>query len=191
MKNIIICGTCRAGKSLLSKEIKRICPWFNLYHIDQLRDALTHTFNKDFNSEENHNELRHFIYNLYKECLIEQKNNPNNFNKYVIIEGIFITKEEILTNYNDGNSIIIFVGKPKLTDDEYFNDIRSKEKIYNTWTVNQSDEKVREMSKNFVLKSCEDEQFCKQHGFLFLDTSYNQDKSITQFAKKIKNLVKK
>ncbi len=185
MKNVLIAGSPRSGKSLLSIEIKRKLPNLNILCVDDLRDAIRHTYNVDYRMKEHEEELNYYFYQLYKQCLDFNKRYKDDGNTYFLIEGTNFTVEEVLKNYNDGSCLVIFVGKPQLTGEEYFHDMRSRERAFSSWTQKRPDDVLRTWAQGYADKSRSDQRACKENNWLYLDTSYNQNEKLKTFAEEV------
>lgn len=184
MKNILIGGSCRSGKTLLGLELKKHLKNYNYFSIDWIRNALNETFNKNFGKDDVET-LNNYIFNLFR------KNKKfNEYGVYCIFEGIYVAKEELRKRNLIEDNIIIFVGKPNLTPEEFFKFIRKNEKTYRSWTSEQPDDEILEMTKNSYVTDNENKKFCEEHGLIFLDTSFNQMKVIKDFVKDFTSSIK-
>ena len=175
MKHIIIGGSCRAGKSLLAKEILKKHPNLNYISIDTLRDVLTKTFNKDYKITYEW-QLREFAVNLFNCCL------KNNSEMFYMLEGANITVEDFLKFYKNKDTLGIFVGKPNISEQEFFIQLRKNEILYGSYTKHHTDTKLRKRIREYIKRSQEDFMKCKDNGILFLDTSFNQMEQIEEFV---------
>lgn len=147
------------------------------------------TYNVDYRMKEHEEELNYYFCNVYKGCLEFNKRYLDDGNTYFIIEGANFSVEEVLKNYNDGSCLVIFVGKPRLTGEEYFLDMRSREKEFSSWTQKRPDEILRVWATGYAEKSRQDENACKQNGWLYLDTSFNQNEKLKEFAAKVAKII--
>ena len=180
MKNIIIAGTCRAGKTLLTQAIKRREPKYNVLSGDLIRKALYDTFTKDYVAGK-HNYLWDFFVNLSNLYGGVKAKFPQYDEQPFIFESTDFVHEAILQAYNE-NTIIIFIGKPNLTGQQWASEIRESEKKFKSWTARHSDEELLEKCNQWVKQAQEDVEFCKKHGFLYCDTSFNQMDTLEKFA---------
>jgi len=111
------------------------------------------TYNVDYRMKEHEEELSYYFCNVYKGCLEFNKRYLDDGNTYFIIEGTNFSVEEVLRNYNDGSCLVIFVGKPRLTGEEYFLDMRSREKEFSSWTQKRPDKILRVWATGYAEKS--------------------------------------
>lgn len=177
MKNVIITGTCRAGKTMLALKLKELVPTLNYISIDVIRKSLKNLYNKDYQNEYL-NELQDFIYDIFNAYKLYNYGN-------LILEGVNLSIQEILKNYNNPDNIIVFVGRPQLPAEENFIQIRKSEKIIHSWTEHHSDEYISEMVKKWLKIDKANLEICKKYGFQYLDTSYCRAEVIDDFAKKL------
>lgn len=184
MKNIIIGGSCRAGKSLLAKHIMHNFDCFSYFSTDHIRTALMFCQpNKNFDKED-FEEYRKFVYKLY-ECNLRY----NKIGMFMIWEGNHFSIDEFLKLYNDGNTIAVFVGKPQLNESELFNEIRENEKTFGSWTSKHTDDELKNFVLSYHKKNIEEREKVKQlnlPNIFYLDTSVNQMEQITKFVKFLK-----
>ncbi len=183
MKHVIICGTCRSGKTLLALKLKELVPELNYLSADIATLALKKVSDKDF-ARKDVSEFQDFLYEIYYRY---KKYNEG----YLMIEGVYIKGDDSVLKYNSPDTIIVFVGRPQLTPEESFNEIRESEKHVDSWTKSKTDEHILRMTKGEIAEDKRNLEFCKQHGFYFLDTSHNRMTAIENFAKELaKNLNK-
>lgn len=177
MKNIIIGGSCRSGKSLLAKELTRNLKGVSYYGTDHIRSSLMKAYpDKNFDKE-NWDEYRTVVYNLFK-----SNKKYNNIGLYVIFEGGHFSIDEYLEKYKDEDTIAVFVGKPQLSVEEYYNGIRAYDTKHHTWTTDHTDEDLKKWVADYHKKNLEEARRCKELGIYYLDTSYNQMETIKTFA---------
>lgn len=180
MKNIIIGGSCRAGKTLLAKELMHHLKSVSFYGTDHIRSALMKAYpDKNFDKA-NRPEYRTVVYNIF-----QSNKSYNKIGLYVIFEGNHFSIDEYLEKYKDEETIAVFVGKPKLSEEEYFEHIRAYDRKHHTWTTNESDEDLRSWVRDYHKKNLEEERRCKELGIYYLDTSYNQMEVIKEFAQEL------
>lgn len=189
MKNLIIAGSCRAGKSLLAKEMAKKIKGLSYYNTDHIRTGLKAAWpDKNFDKEY-YDKYRTVVYNLYKWFTAYNK-----LGLYILMEGNHFSLEEFLKLYDDGSTIIVLVGRPQLSWKEYYKLIRENEKKFGGWTKKHSDEEVMGFAKRYLEKSIKQENQVKElkrKDVLYLDTSFNQMEKIKKFAVKLDKLLHK
>lgn len=186
MKNIIIGGSCRAGKSMLAKRLLQEYPNLNYFSTDHIRTALIYAQPYKNFDHEDFQEYRKFVYKLF-----ERNKRYNDINLYLMFEGGHFSIDEFLSLYYDEDTIGIFVGKPNLSEKEYFDEIRAHEGEH-AWTKRHSDDKLRSFVKSYHKKNLEEFQQIKDlnlKNLFYLDTSYNQIETIENFVKDLKKIL--
>lgn len=187
MKNVIILGSPRSGKSTFAKMILKE---FSNYNIIQ-EDVIVHAYIKSFFElcEENdeydyistrditnisHNSLQIiFDYSIYS--------NPSlNF----IFDGMNIPLEE-LAKYNKEDTIVLVFGYPKITIEEGLHNIR-KYDTKNDWTYIEPDYRIRMLFNNCIRESKEQQEKCRELGIKFVDTSKNREQVLKDLFEWIK-----
>ena len=186
MKNIIIGGSCRAGKSMLAKRLLKEYPSLNYIATDHIRTALIYAQPyKNFDNED-FDEYRKFVYKLF-----ERNKQYNKIGMFLMFEGGHFSIDEFLSLYTSEDTIGIFVGKPNLSEQEYFDEIRAHEGEHN-WTKRHSDEKLKEFVKSYHKKNLEEAEQVKKlnlDNLFYLDTSFNQLEKIDAFIEAIKPIL--
>ncbi len=187
MKNLIIAGSCRAGKSLLAKEMSKRISTFSYYNTDHIRSALMKAWPESDFDKQDHEKYRIVVKKLY-DCFMKY----NEIGLYILLEGNHFSLNEFLTLYDDKSTIIVFVGKPQLNESQYFTLVRENEKKYGGWTKHHTDNEVKSFVKEYLQKSREQQvevEKLNRKDILYLDTSYNQTETIHKFATKLEQLL--
>ena len=169
MKNIILIGASRAGKSTFTKLLNER---FNIMIIrtDLLRLAFRDTIYKDKDIS-----------------LSEVKSNPDyinyvlNYYKYANMYDVDYMKVVDTVDFepkdcsNFENSIAICFGYPNITKEEVVGNWRK----YDTeldWTKYKSDEKLLSYAEYEIKNSQVLKEECEKYNIKFVDTSYNREK---------------
>ena len=108
---------------------------------------------------------------------------------YYILEGVDISDELLEYFHNQPYTTIICLGKPQLTREEYFTQVRYYEQryLYGEWTKRLTDEELYAYCDYWINEAKQIKKMCEEKGYLFFDTSFNQEKVIKGIFKKIKN----
>ena len=115
----------------------------------------------------------------------------NKIGMFLMFEGGHFSIDEFLSLYTSEDTIGIFVGKPNLSEQEYFDEIRAHEGEHN-WTKRHSDEKLKEFVKSYHKKNLEEAEQVKKlnlDNLFYLDTSFNQLEKIDAFIEVIKPIL--
>ncbi len=196
MKNLIILGVPRAGKSTLTKYvvnqmIQEGIP-VTLMSGDALIGGLTaqragliwhifvrpwrhiFPFIKRTSKKSLHNNCRRFITRFFNETSSEFP---------IIFEGAHITPAQATKMFDQKHCKIVVVGYPNATPEDKIADIRKFDKN-NTAISAQDDASLRKTVMNLIKisKQYEQESMGK---FVFLDTSKNYQETLKNFAKNV------
>lgn len=185
MKNIMIFGICRTGKSTFSKIIQKEFNNYQIIEVDTIISALQKTvpnipigFIHD-NLEEN--KLPEFL-NL----LIQKNINKNGKELKFIINGDSILPEDLFKYFDLNNMIVYYFVNQKLSPEQILENCRkfdSKEE----WTTRRTDEELLNHFKFYkdiestILKDC------KKYNIKCIDTSENRKIIFKQLLDEIKN----
>lgn len=196
MKNIIIAGIPRSGKTTLSKKLFRELPNYNLIQQDIIEMAVFKMYENNFTKIES-NELEKTVninvleINLIaKELLWSIYNDSSKDDKNIgIILDTFDISIEELKEYQDKGDIIVVLGCSKLTKEQFLNNIRKydtpNDRTYYLGEFNLSME-----LEYYVKKTKEDKSKCQELGLTYIDTSNNRDKQLDKALEIIKEKLK-
>lgn len=185
MKNILILGICRTGKSTFSKMIQKEFRNYQIIEVDTIISALQKTipnipigFIHDNLKE---NKLPEFL-NLF----IQKNINKNGKELGFIINGDSILPEDLLKYFDLNNMIIYYFVTEKLSPKQILENCRkfdSKEE----WTTRRTDEELLdhfEFYKDVEKKIIND---CKKYNIKCIDTSENRQIIFNQLVDEVKN----
>lgn len=106
-------------------------------------------------------------------CLFYKSIKRNKGEINYIVETCDVTPKKAFELFNKEDTILLFIGTPRQTIDEHFNEIRKYE-TEKDWTYDRSDEQILKHSKNWIAKSKEYEKECKKLNIWYVDTSFNR-----------------
>ena len=185
MKNILILGICRTGKSTFSKMIQKEFRNYQIIEVDTIISALQKTipnipigFIHDNLKE---NKLPEFL-NLF----IQKNINKNGKELGFIINGDSILPEDLLKYFDLNNMIIYYFVTEKLSPKQILENCRkfdSKEE----WTTRRTDEELLnhfEFYKDVEKKIIND---CKKYNIKCIDTSENRKMVLSQLLDEVKS----
>ena len=189
MKNIAIFGSSRSGKSTLAKMISKT---YSNYHIvigDDIRGAFQEILpNNNINSKGGIGMLEDFP--NFLSCLFYKSIKRNKGEINYIVETCDITPKKAYQLFNNDDTILLFLGTPRQTIDEHFNEIK-KYQTEKDWTFDRSDDYILEHSKHWISISKEYEKECKELNIWFVDTSFNREKVLKYTLKNIEEMMLK
>lgn len=188
MKNIAIFGSSRSGKSTLAKMISKKFPNYHIIIGDDIRWAFQEILpNNNINSKGGIGMLEDFP--NFLSCLFYKSIKRNKDEINYIVETCDITPKKAYQLFNKGDTILLFLGTPRQTIDEHFNEIR-KYQTEKDWTYNRSDEHILEHSKHWIVKSKEYEKECKELNIWYVDTSFDRQEVLNDTLIKIEKMIK-
>ena len=202
MKNIIICGSSRAGKSTLARRLNEK---FNYFAIGV--DKIAATFGRaypqlDIRLNWNYDKttanialfLGHFLGVFSTNHRFEDEQNlqvdffkGNNF----VLEGMYFDFEKILHilkmyGIKELKDCFILIGlvQNKKTADEFFNDLK-KYDTKDDWTYGLNDDDLLSIAKDAVSESQYMSDYLAKYGFTIYDTSTEREQVFDRIFDKI------
>jgi len=187
--NYIIKGTSRCGKTMLTNLIVQQLVGYNKLSTD----ILIGTFNKVMPNEkinhENGKGMTKTFPEFLKSLIVSCKRKDNKLGLYYVLEGVDIA-DDLLEDFNNMPDVtVICLGKPSLTREEYFKEVRHFEEIYlyGEWTKRLTDEELYKYCDYWIDEANYIKKLAEEKGYLFFDTSYNQEKVIKDIFNKVKH----
>lgn len=189
MKNIAIFGSSRSGKSTLAKMISKKYSHYHIFIGDDIRGAFQEVLpNNNINSKGGSGMLEDFP--KFLSCLFYNSIKRNKGEINYIVETCDITPKKAYQLFNREDTILLFLGTPRQTIDEHFNEIK-KYQTKKDWTYYRSDEHLLEHSKRWIAKSIEYEKECKALNIWFVDTSFNREEVLNHTLESIGEMILK
>lgn len=187
MKNIAIFGSSRSGKSTLSKMICKKYPHYHIIIGDDIRYAFQVVLPNNHISNTGGSGMKDDFPNFLA-CLFYKsiKRNRGIFN--YIIDTCNMTPEKAKELFNRDDTIILFLGTPKQTIRQHFDEVRSYE-TDSDWTYDRTDEEIIEHSRHSIEKSIEQEKECKKLNIWYVDTSFNRDDVLKDTLNTIEKMI--
>lgn len=202
MKNIIIAGPSRAGKSTLARKLNEELNYF-VINVDKLVAVFQGAYPQlnirlNWNREKTTENLAPFLghyLGIFSSTdghgLLPYSHGSVKGNKFVL-EGGYFDFEKILPvlreygiNELKDNFLLIGLVQNNKTVDEFISDF----KIYDTeddWTYNFSDDDLREISEDIISFSRSMSDHLVKFGFAIYDTSKEREKVLDQIVEDVK-----
>ena len=205
MKNIIIAGPGRTGKSTLARKINEELSYF-VIGLDKLVATLGEAYPQldirlNWDYEKTRTNLAPFIghfLGMFSSAdgrgLHSYSHGAVNENRFVLEGNYFLFEEiaPILKSYGveelKNNFLLIGLVQNKKTINEFVDDFKK----YDTeadWTHGFSDDDLRELSEDFVEDNRYFSDYLLQHGFAVYDTSKERESVLDQIIEGIKSLL--
>lgn len=170
MKNIIILGTARAGKSTLAQILHQKYN-YSIISIDAfvsaLRDGFPDLGITHSNTENKFKLLPYFVYSYMKKIIKEYPNEK------FILEGWHVYPKDISKLFSNENVKIVCLGYTKINCDKALKCVRESEKE-NSYTKKMADEDVRELLSKHIEYSKILQKQCEENNIKFYDTSFSR-----------------
>ena len=188
MKNILIMGIGRAGKTTLSNMIKEKYVSYNLIHSDSIKWAIIRAKGMEEYYRENIEEQKEFEHSEYfQRILLEFFNscirNDINNNGYILESGQLdpkLVKELINTDETE----IICLGHGQLTKNDIIELCRKNDKK-SDWTYDISDKKLEVHAEKWSEMNEKLKRECPKYGIKYIDTSQNRIEALTKILNNI------
>lgn len=185
MKNILIFGSPRSGKTTLSSMIVKEIPCYSVINSDVLREGIYEGFFKSVDKKERKIIVRKAFPKIINK-MIEQYKNYYNPNLYYVIEGDILSIEDALEMYKQYEIEIVCLGMPKINLHDLFERIRMYASKYGCWTDKYSDSELFDRCQEFIEQSKKEEKIAKENNISYLDTSFGLD-CLLEYVKSLKN----
>jgi hypothetical protein len=203
LKNIIIAGPSRAGKSTLARKINEELNYF-VISLDKLVAVFQEAYPQlnirlNWNREKTTDNLAPFLghyLGMFSSVdgrgLLPYSHGTVKGNRFVLEGGYFNFEKilPILKMYEieelKNNFLLIGLVQNKKTVDEFVSDFK-KYDTENDWTYNFSDDDLREVSEDAILFSRSMSDHLVKYGFTIYDTSKEREQVLDQIVEDIKS----
>lgn len=187
MKNLVILGASRAGKSTLAKEINNLYPNYHILRGDCIRHAFQEELPQNeinkYDGKGMEEDFARFSAELFKSHIEHDE-----YYNY-IFDSCDISVENAVKFFAQESTIIVFLAYSELTSKEAFQNYRKYEKATD-WTVRRTNEQLLEFAQIWVQKSKIFKQDCEKYGIQYIDTSYHREEKINNLIKDLKEKLK-
>lgn len=188
MKNILIMGVGRAGKTTLSNMIKEKYNSYSLIHSDSIKWGLIRAAGKESYYNKNIKEQKEFEHGEYFQRVLLEffnsciRNDKNNYG-YILESGQLEPK--IVKEYIDfKNTKIIVLGHGDLTKNDIIKLCRDNDKV-GDWSFGISDEELNSQAEKWAEVNQTLKEDCPKYGLEYIDTSKDRDKILKDILEKI------
>ena len=182
MKNILIAGVPRSGKTTLSMLLANELKNYHIISLDCIRNALDDIFPQlEINPRDGKNNFTE-LPKLVSRILYYNKRDLRNKINY-IIEGTQILPDTAKELFND--CIVIFLGHGNMKPEQILDNIRK----YDTpeeYSYSRDDETMMKSIIKHIKIDHEIEQKCKLYGFNYIDTSSNRAEKLNKLVEEVK-----
>ena len=188
MKNILIMGIGRAGKTTLSEMIKDKYNSYNLIHSDSLKWALIRAEDKELYYRENVDKQKEFEHGEYfQRALLEFYNSliRADDKKYgYILESGQLHPRYVREMIDFNNTNVVCLGLGDLTRDDMVNQCIKYDKPKD-WTYGLTREYIEKHAEGWY--ECNEmlKKECPKYGIKYIDTSKNQEEMLNNILEDI------
>ena len=176
MRNILICGSPRVGKTTLGKRISELLG-YKYINLDNIFEAIEELPSWPYKKYDDAKIISHELSSF----LINYVNNLDKDNYYVL-EGAYIDIENIYNKLN--NTLIIGLTYNDIDSKELFNRIKKYDK--NSWINNFSDEVIKEKCDCFINRSNYYNNCFNKLNILNYDLSNNREEGFNKIINDLK-----
>lgn len=184
MKNIMILGICRTGKTTFSRMIQKEFPNYQIIEVDTIISALQKTVTNIpigfIHDNLKENKLPQFL-NL----LIEKNVNKNGKHLGFIINADSILPQDLKSFFNLDNTLVYYFVNSKLTPKEILENCRKYDNVED-WTIRKSDEEILKHMEFYKPIEKQIIQDCDKYGFKCIDTSENREEILIELLEDIR-----
>ena len=191
MKNILIMGIGRAGKTTLSKMIKDKYNCYNLIHSDSLKWALIRAKNEEQYYRENVDKQKEFEHGEYfQRALLEFYNSQiRNDDKYgCILESGQLHPKIVKEMVDFNNTIVICLGLGNFSIDDMVNQCVTYD-TKESWTYGLPKEYIAKHAEDWYEANIMLQQECPKYGIQYIDTSKNRIETLNQILNNISKML--
>lgn len=187
MKNVIIFGEPRSGKSTLANMI---VDKFNyqVIHVDAIRDTFK-TIYPELNIAPDI-AINNKKFQLFIQEYLNRNTKKEERNKYgYVVEGCETSVENCNRLFNTDENIIYYLAPADITPEEFFNNIRIND-TENDWTFKLTDEELMQKVKSLITKGKTLKKECEKYNINFVDTSHNRKEKLDTILRNIELEIK-
>lgn len=188
MKNILVIGVGRAGKTTLSNMIKNKYNQYNIVHSDSVKWSIIRAYGKEEYYRQNIDKQKEFehgeefqkiLVELYKSCVRNDKEQYG----YILETGQLQPKyaKEII---DACNAFCICLGHGQLDTNGIIDLCKNNDKETD-WSYNMPIEKLEVHANKWNETNQLLKEQCKQYGIEYIDTSKNRDEILNRILEKI------
>ena len=183
MKNIILIGASRAGKTTFTRILKKRINNLMIISTDLLRLAFRDAICKDTTIKsslmKNNLDYLNFVLKYY---------NYANMYEVDYVKVVDTVDFEPKDYKCFENSIFICLGYPNLTGEQVLKNWK-KYDTENDWTKEKSDKELLKIAKKHIKDSKYLEKECKKYNIKFIDTSYDRDSQLNDLVDYVMKLI--
>lgn len=183
MKNLVILGASRAGKTTLAREISEMYPNYHIINGDSIRNAFQEELPQNdinkYNGKGMQEDFAKFCASYFRNQITRNKGYFN-----YIFDSCDISVTNAQKYFNNDDVIIVFLGYSNINENEALQNYRKYEKTMD-WTAKRTDEELLIHAREWINNSKKFEYECELHEISYIDTSFNRDEVILKLKSKL------
>lgn len=183
MKNIMILGICRTGKTTFSKMIQKKFSNYQIIEVDTIISALQKTI-PDVPIGFIHDNLQENKLPQFLNLLIQKNINKNGKELGFIINGDSIMPEDLIKYFDLTNIEVYYFVSPKMTPKQILKNCRIYD-LKEEWTTRRTDEQLLnhfKFYKDIEKKIIND---CNKYSIKCIDTSEDRERVLEKLLNEI------
>ena len=186
MKNIIIGGTVRGGKTTLANLLRKRFGYSKV-ESDTIVNAFDRVF-PDFGITHRNAKLAREKYEPFLfECLNGFYRDLKYTGNITVFPGSQFLPENISKYEKKDKYIVIFLGLDGISPGQLLSTIRSND-TENDWTFKKDDEWMLKFCENVILESKQLKLDCEKYGFYYFNTYHNRDDVLNSICDMVEKL---
>ncbi len=186
MKNIIIVGPSRTGKTELSSYLAKELG-YSILRVDNFLLGLMFglpdsDFTYKYSEKELTTKMSSFINVILGTCFLGQdlKNNS-----YYIIEGVYLDLDEIYKSFSPDDFIVIGLTYGEMNRDEFLSKLRIHDTDFD-WSSKDTDERLLEKIDSFLVRDQEFKEIYQKYNIKSYNTMGNRKEVFNEILESIK-----
>ena len=181
MKNIIICGASRAGKSTLA-GVLRSKRGYNVFHVDMLREMYNFLRPADKINEMQYGKQEQILGDMVSAFIHEMDWHCNDNGERYILEGVALDLRRLVKECDPEKFVIVALGFCDIDPNEKLADMK-KHETEKQWTYKFTDPEKLCFIKSGIEQSKRTKKIAEDLGVKYFDTSSDRDLTIAKAAK--------
>ncbi len=186
MKNIIVVGPPRIGKTTLSKMIVNQISCYSAINVDVIRESIYKSICIDMKQEERKNYVKN-IFPSFLKAMLNQYIKFYNPEMFYVIEGDLLSIEDAIKIKEEYDVDVVCIGTPNINENELFDRIRNNAAIHKCWTKKLSDNELNILCTEIIEQSIKEKKISQEKGLIYIDNSKNNN-TMKNYINSIKNI---
>lgn len=186
-KSLLIIGHPRSGKSTLADMVadRYGLSFMSLDSLNQTFREILPELGMHHEPEKSESKFAPFLFKYMDWTAYKPVYWPRRF----VFEGCHVFPKTADKMMNKDKYKLVALGCPNLTPEQFVAAIRKNDRPYD-WTAKKSDEELYQMAQDYIVKGKRIESECKELDIPFIDTSFNREEKLKEFADNLEDFLK-